>query len=190
MKKKILVFMVCCLFGGVSLLNAQRLMPGQQGLEASLNLLPTSLKLDTNAYNIRLGYVRYAEEGNYWQYGIAYTRDFYTYKQEDLPIETYTAEGGYSLNVVGNSSRNISLNIGLSGVVGYERFNKGKHILKDGAIISSKDAMVYGGLARLRLERYMIDDAILFIQGQTQMLWGTSREQFRPHIGLGLRITL
>ncbi|MGV4438751.1 conjugal transfer protein TraO [Ornithobacterium rhinotracheale] len=182
--------MICGWLGGISLLNAQRLFPGQQGLEASVNLLPTSLKLDAQDYDIRLGYVRYTREGDYWQFGVAYTRNFYTYREQDLPIETFTAESGYSLSLIGNSSRNVSLNIGLSGVVGYERINQGNHTLSDGAVINNKDAWVYGGLARLRLERYLIDNMLVFVQGQTQMLWGTQREQLRPHIGLGFRMTL
>lgn len=188
--KKILLYIVCSVFSGIGLLNAQRLIPEQQGLEASVSLPPTSLKFNTKAYAIELGYTRYAQRGNYWQYGIVYTRDFYTYRQKDLPIETYTAEGGYSLRLIGNSSRNISFNIGLSGVIGYERINKGNHVLADGAVINNKDNFVYGGLTRLRLERYLMDDLIVFAQGQTQILWGTNRELFRPHIGLGFRFTL
>ncbi|MGV4528982.1 conjugal transfer protein TraO [Ornithobacterium rhinotracheale] len=187
---KRLFLIMCGLLGGISLLNAQRLFPGQQGLEASVNLLPTSLKLDTKAYDIRLGYIRYTHEGDYWQFGVAYTRHVYTYREQDLPIETYTAESGYSLSLIGNSSRNVSLSVGLSGVVGYEFINRGNHTLPDGAVINNKDAWVYGGLARLRLERYLIDNMLVFVQGQTQMMWGTQREQLRPHIGFGLRITL
>ncbi|WP_018675942.1 conjugal transfer protein TraO [Riemerella columbina] len=187
---KRLLLVMCGLLGGISLLNAQRLFPGQQGLEASVNLLPTSLKLDTKAYDIRLGYVRYTREGDYWQFGVAYTRNVYIYREQDLPIETFTAESGYSLSLIGNSSRNVSLNVGLSGVVGYELINQGNHTLFDGAVINNKDAVVYGGLARLRLERYLVGDVLVFLQGQTQMLWGTQREQLRPHIGLGFRITL
>nr|WP_260393658.1 conjugal transfer protein TraO [Ornithobacterium rhinotracheale] len=61
-------------------MNVQRLFHGQQGLEASINLLPTFLKLDTKAYDIRLGYIRYTREEDYWQFGVAYTRNF-------IPIE-------------------------------------------------------------------------------------------------------
>ncbi|MDO5615664.1 MAG: conjugal transfer protein TraO [Cruoricaptor ignavus] len=187
---KRLLLVMCGLLGGINLLNAQRLFPGQEGLEVSVSLLPASLKLDTNAYDIRLGYVRYTREGAYWQFAMAYTRNFYTYREQNLPIETYTAESGYLLNLIGNSSRNVSLNVGLSGVVGYELINKGNHTLSDGAVINNKDAVVYGGLARLRLERYLVGNVLVFLQGQTQMLWGTQREQLRPHIGLGFRITL
>lgn len=187
---KRLLLVMCGWLGGISLLNAQRLFPGQQGLEASINLLPTSLTLNTKAYDIRLGYIRYTCEGDYWQFAVAYTRNVYTYREQDLPIETFTSEGGYSLNLVGNSSRNVSLNVGLSGVVGYELINQGNHTLFDGAVINNEDAVIYGGLARLRLERYLVGDVLVFLQGQTQMLWGTQREQLRPHIGLGFRMTL
>lgn len=75
-------------------------------------------------------------------------------------------------------------------IFNYKHINQGNHTLFDSAVINNKDAVVYGGLAPLRLKRYLIGDVLVFLQGQTQMLWGTQREQLRPHIGFGLRITL
>ena len=117
-----------------------------------------------------------------------YTHQFDDYKNLRLPQETYTAEGGYSFFLLGDARKNISLNAGITGVLGYESINRGEAQLYDGSIILTEDNFIYGTGGRLSFEAYLSDRCVLILQGRTKVLWGTDLEQFRTSVGLGLRI--
>lgn len=77
--------------------------------------------------------------------------------------------------------------MGVTGVVGYEVFNRNEPLLPNGAIIQNKDSFIYGGGLRLSLETYLGDHLVMLVQGRTKVVWGTSVERFRPSAGVGLR---
>lgn len=95
------------------------------------------------------------------------------------------ADGGYSHRLLGNVWKSINLNATLSGVIGYETFNRGKEMLDDGAEMLNKESFVYGAGGRLSLETYLSDRIVFLIQGRTKVLWNTSREQFHPSAEIG-----
>jgi len=88
---------------------------------------------------------------------------------------------------LGDTRKNITLNAGITGVVGYESINRGEAMLYDGAKIMSEDNFVYGAGGRLTFETYLSDRFVLVLQGRTKVLWGTDLRQFRPSAGVGLR---
>ncbi|HEX8013838.1 MAG TPA: conjugal transfer protein TraO, partial [Flavobacterium sp.] len=81
----------------------------------------------------------------------------------------------------------ITLNAGITGVVGYENINRGETMLYDGAKIMSEDNFIYGAGGRLTFETYLSDRFVLVLQGRTKVLWSTDLRQFRLSAGVGLR---
>jgi len=118
---------------------------------------------------------------------LEYTHQYHNYKDLSIPQETFTAEGGYSFFLLGDARKNITLNFGITGVVGYESINRGETMLYDGAKILSEDNFIYGAGGRLTLETYLSDRFVLILQGRTKVFWGTDLEQFRPSAGVVLR---
>lgn len=165
--------------------QAQRMLPKQKGLEVNVGTLSDE-KPGRNYYG-SVALTIYGKKGSYWLWALEYNHEYGSYKQLRIPLETYLAEAGYSLQLLGDGSRTVTLNGALSAVAGYETINRGKAQLYDGAIILNKEGFIYGAGGRLSLEIYLCDRVVLLLQARTKALWGTSREQLRPSAGLGLR---
>ena len=120
--------------------------------------------------------------------GVGNTHQYHDYKDLRIPQETYTAEGGYSFFLLGDVRKNITLNFGITGVVGYESINRGEAMLYDGAKILSEDNFVYGAGGRLTFETYLSDRFVLVLQKGVQRFCGvqTWNNSDRPQ-ALGLR---
>ena len=170
------IYTVMLIFMAITVTQAQRMLPKQKGLEVSTGVLSDD-KIGNDYYI----------NGNYQLWALEYTHQYHDYKDLRIPQETYTAEGGYSFFLLGDVRKNITLNFGITGVVGYESINRGEAMLYDGAKILSEDNFVYGAGGRLTFETYLSDRFVLVLQGRTKVLWGTDLEQFRPSAGVGLR---
>lgn len=184
MKKYIYTMMFA--FMGITIVQAQRMLPKQKGLEVNAGTL--SDDDSSRNYYLNIGMTVNAKNGNYQLWALEYTHQYNEYKDLRLPQETYTAEGGYSLFLLGDARKNITLNVAITGVLGYESINRREALLFDGAKILTKDNFIYGAGGRLSFETYLSDHCVLILQGRTKVLWGTDLEQFRPSAGLGLRI--
>lgn len=182
--KEILYTMLFLLIG-VNLVQAQRMLPGQKGLE--LNLGTLSDENPGRNYYLNVNLTVNGKRDNYQLYALEYNHQYYNYKGFRIPQECYTAEGGYSFYLFGDAGKNISINAGITVVGGYESINRGEQMLYDGAMIKNEDSFIYGAGGRLSLETYISDRFVFLIQGRAKVLWGTSLEQFRPSAGIGLR---
>ena len=183
MKKYIYTMMLVMM--SIMALKAQRMLPGQKGLEVSTGVL--SNNKTGNDYYINLGLTKHGKKGNYQVWAAEYTHRYLCYKEILIPQETYTAEGGYSFLLFGDARKNITLNAGITAVAGYEGINRGESILYDGAKLISNDRFIYGAGGRLSFETYLSDHLVLLLQGRTKILWGTDLGRFRPSAGAGLR---
>lgn len=183
MKKYIYTLILALM--GITTADAQRMLPGQKGLEVNAGLLSTE-KTGSN-YCISVAVTVNGRNGNYQLWSLEYSHQHHKYKDLRIPHETYTAEGGYSLFLLGDAGRNITLNAAITGLAGYESINRGEKVLSDGAKIASEDNFIYGAGARLSFETYLSDHLVLVLQGRTKVFWGTGLEQFRPSAGAGLR---
>jgi len=182
MRKYIFVVMLTMI--SITTVQAQRMLPKQKGLEVNAGLL--SKDADKNYY-LNLTLTVNGKNGNYWIWAAEYTHQFADYRDLQIPLEAYTGEMGYSLQVLGNARKSITLNAGLTAVAGYETVNRSKATLYDGATILDNDNFVYGAGGRLSLETYLSDRYVLLLQGRTKVVWGTDLKQFRPSAGIGLR---
>ncbi|PVX47572.1 conjugative transposon protein TraO [Flavobacterium sp. 103] len=183
MKKYIYTMMFALI--GITVAQAQRMLPKQKGLEVNAGTL--SDDHPGRNYYLNIGMTVNGKNGNYQLWALEYTHQYDEYKDLCLPQETYTTEGGYSFFLLGDARKSITLNTAITGVLGYESINRGKNLLYDGAKILTEDNFIYGAGGRLSFETYLSDRCVLILQGRTKVLWGTDLEQFRPSAGLGLR---
>ncbi len=183
MKKYIYTVMFVLL--GITVSQAQRMLPKQKGLELTAGILSND-KIG-NDYYFNIGLTINGKNGNYQLFALEYTHQYHDYKELQIPQETFTAEGGYSFFLLGDARKNITLNAGITAVAGYESINRGEAMLYDGAKILSEDNFIYGASGRLTFETYLSDWLVLVLQGRTKVFWGTDLEQFRPSASVGLR---
>lgn len=178
------IFTVVLVMLCITVVQAQRMLPKQKGVEINAGMLSKEI---SDNYYLNLTLTVNGKNGNYWIYGAEYTHQLSAYRDVRIPLETYTGEVGYSLQLLGDIRKTISLNAGLTAVAGYETINRSETMLPDGSTILDSDNFVYGTGGRLSLETYLSDRFVLLLQGRTKVLWGTDLKQFRPSTGIGLR---
>lgn len=177
----VMLFMCICFVSA----KAQRMVTGQKGWELTVGIL--SGKYPRSNYYLNSGITRYGKHGNYFLWNFEYYRQHTNYRNWRIPLETYTTEAGYSLQLLGNYRKYMTLNAGLTALAGYENINKGDSLLPNGATILDKSGWIYGAAGRLSFETYVHDRLTLLLQGKVKLLWNTSRESFRPSVGIGFR---
>ena len=60
-----------------------------------------------------------------WVIGGEYLYKKYDYQDMHIPVEQFTAEGGYYLKFLSDRRKTFSLSLGLSALAGYETSNRG-----------------------------------------------------------------
>lgn len=183
MKKQLLA--VLFVITSSTLIQAQRMLPKQKGLEINTGIL--SSDNPGRNYYLNIGLTVNGRNGNYHLWSAEYTHQYATYKELRMPLETYNIEGGYSFYLFGDTRQNIVLHAAFSGIIGYETINRGKFMLYDGAKILNEEHFIYGTGGKLSLETYLSDHFVLLLQARAKVFWGTTLEQLRPSVGLGLR---
>lgn len=187
MKKSIILLV--CLVAIATGTHAQRLIPGQRGLQLSVGVPITENKLfESGNFVCEMAMTINHKRANYWLFGLEYAKKNFTYRDSKIPSETFTFEGGYLLNLFSDSGKNVLLNTGITAVVGYETVNRGKKLLPDGATLLTKDTFVYGGAYHLALDIFATDNLVFFVKGKCNVLWGSDVEMFRPQVGMGIRL--
>jgi len=183
MKKYIYTVMLITV--SVKAAQAQRMLPGHKGLEISAGVLSDGRV--GNDYYMGAAMTVNGKNGNYQLWAFEYAHQYEDYREIRIHQETYTAEGGYSFFLLGNARKSFTLNLGITGLAGYESINRGENMLYDGAEILSGDNFIYGAGGRITFETYVSDRFVLVLQGRTKVLWGTDLQQFRLSSGVGLR---
>ncbi len=179
------IYMVLLIVLSITTTSAQRMVPGQKGVEITVGGL--SMEEPTRNYYIHAAMTVNTRGGNYRIWALEYMHQYYTHQGTDIPHETYASEGGYNFFLLGDRGRNVTLNAALTGVVGYEAINRGEGTLEDGSLLLDEDGFVFGAGGRLTLETYLTDGLVLVLAGRCKALFGTTLEQFRPSAGFGLR---
>lgn len=182
MKKLIFTVLVLWL---VTSCYAQRMLPGQLGLEVSAGTF--SGDSPEKNYFVGVALAAMTKRGNYQLYGAEYSHRYASYKGTNVPLETFLGEAGYSFSLLADRKKAVAFYAAITGVGGYETINRGDDMLFDRAKILNEEGFVYGAGGRLSCEVYLFDRMVLILQGRAKMLWGTSLEQFRPALGAGLR---
>ncbi|WP_343657900.1 conjugal transfer protein TraO [Chryseobacterium sp.] len=181
--KKYIIFLVLAIMSIP--LYAQRMVYKQKSLEINTGLLNAD-RIGKDFY-LNLTLNSFAKHGNYWIWGLEYQKKTADYKTWSIPLEDFLGEVGYSIKLLSDSRKFITLNGGVTGVAGFKSVNKGDSLLMDGGVLKNQSGFVYGTAGRLSLETYLSDRIVFMLQGRVRVLWGTDLERFRPSSGIGLR---
>ncbi|CAN1534248.1 Conjugative transposon, TraO [Flavobacteriaceae bacterium] len=179
------LFAVMFVLTSITIVQGQRMLPKQKGLEINTG----TLSADSSAQNhyLNIGLIINGRNGNYRLWSLEYTKQYSEYKELRIPQETYSIEMGYSFCLLGDRNKTISLNTAITGGIGYETINRGNNLLYDGAKILNEENFIYGAGGRLSLETYLSDHFVLLVQARAKVFWRSSLEQLRPSAGVGLR---
>ena len=172
--------------------HAQRYLPGMKGLQVTAGMtdgVHWNAGSDF-AYHIGAAYSVYTKNANRWVIGGEYLHKKYDYKDMRIPVEQFTAEGGYYLKFLSDPTKTVFLSVGGSALAGYETVNWGERILYDGSRLLAKDAFVYGGAITLELEAYVTDRIVLLAGIRERVLWGSSLDLFTTQFGLGVKFII
>ena len=164
---------------------AQQMIPKQKGFEILYSVFPESPEKQN--YALSAGLISYGKDGNYL-YGLAeYSRKYEEYNNYDIPINTFLFNGGYSLYLWGDVMRNVNINLGIGGLVGYEQINKGNEMIYDGSILNTTESFIYGANGKLSIESYLTDHCVFLVNGQLRFLQNSQLGQFQSLFGFGIR---
>lgn len=177
--------LIMILMFSFSKLKAQRLIPGQMGIEFQAGILKAEFPVKD--FYVNAGLVIYKKNGNYFSANLHYNAQHPKYKDQQIQHETYLLEPGYVFFLLGNSTRSLNLNAGIQGVLGYELINQGDEVLYDGAVLKSTEDFLYGAGGKLSLEKFLSNKIMILLQGKINAVWGTTMERIRPSLGLGIR---
>ena len=160
---------------------AQRCLPGMKGVQFSADMVDgfySPAGNDGTGYAFSLAFFNYVKNGNKWEYGVEYV---------GVPMEQYTADAGYFLNLLSSTGKVFFLNAGLSGVIGYEDVNGGRSTLYDGASLSQCSAFIYGCAATLEAEVFITDNIATAARLRGRALWGGASGVFHCLYGVSLK---
>lgn len=187
--RKCLLFLIASL-ALIGQANAQRCLPKMQGIQV---IAGTTDGLYTQATDDKTGYYfgtalsTYTKSGNKWVFCGEYLIKYNPYKDTRIPTAQFTAEGGYYYNLLSDPGKTFFLSIGGSALAGYETVNWGTKTLFDGALLTNKDAIIYGGAITLELESYLSDRLVLLLNARERCLWGGSTGHFHTQLGIGIK---
>lgn len=164
---------------------AQQMIPKQKGFEISYSVFPGSP--EKRNYIIAAGLVSYKKNGNYL-FGMGeYSRKYNEYRNYNIPIDIFLLNSGYSFYLWGDSMRNVNLNLGFSGLIGYEQINSGQSALYDGSALYSTENFIYGAAGKLSLESYLTEHLVFIVNGQLRFLQSSQLGVLQSLFGCGLR---
>lgn len=172
--------------------HAQRYLPGMKGLQVTAGMtdgVHWNAGSDF-AYHIGAAYSVYTKNANRWVIGGEYLHKKYDYKDMQIPVEQFTAEGGYYLKFLSDRRKTFFLSLGLSALAGYETSNRSEKLLPDGSTLLDKDCFIYGDALTLELEAYLTDRVALLLNARERALFGSDIGKFHTQVSLGLKFII
>lgn len=191
--KQSLLLLVAMLALIVGQAKAQRCLPGMKGVQFNAAMADgfySKASRNDAGFAFGLAVSTYTKGGNKWMLGVEMMQRYYPYRNTRIPLAQYTAEGGYYYNFFSNPKKIVFLNIGASGMLGYESVNNGKKQLSDGAALQKQESFIYGGAITLEAETYLTDQIVLLFNLRERVLWGSAANNFHMEYGLGIKFIL
>ena len=192
MKRHIFIMMLFALCLTSFQAHAQRYLPGMKGLQVTAGMADgVHWNANTDfAYHIGAAYSVYTKNANRWVIGGEYLHKKYDYKDMQIPVEQFTAEGGYYLKFLSDRRKTFFLSLGLSALAGYETSNRSEKLLPDGSMLLDKDCFIYGGALTLELEAYLTDWVALLVNARERALFGSDIGKFHTQVGIGVKFII
>ena len=175
-----ILFVLCLHFNQA---HAQRYLPGMKGLQVTAGMADGVHWNDNTdfAYHIGAAYSVYTKNANRWVIGGEYLHKKYDYTDMQIPVEQFTAEGGYYLKFLSDRRKTFFLSLGLSALAGYETSN---------STLLDKDCFIYGGALTLELEAYLTDRVALLLNARERALFGSDIGKFHTQVSVGLKFII
>ena len=194
MKLKLLFSSLCAalVVGLPTAVQAQRLVPGQKGLEvsASVPIVKGKSLLKQDDFGMTLSLYHYLKRGKYTFVSAGYEQQALSYRSYQVPLCDYLLQMGYAHPLLSDKGKNIFLYLGPSALVGYEQLNRGDALLPDGATLLDRSGLVYGAGIQTSVECFLLDRLILSSKVQAHYLFNSDVYRLRPMLSLGLRYQL
>ena len=123
MKKHIFIMTLFALCLHLNQAHAQRYLPGMKALQVTAGMADgVHWNSDTDfACHFGAAYSVYTKNANRWVIGGEYLHKKYDYKDMRIPVEQFTAEGGYYLKFLSDRRKTFFLSLGLSALAGLRR---------------------------------------------------------------------
>ena len=189
--KKLCLLLTGALCGFFSV-NAQRLIPRQQGIEliASVPLIKGEKIFSKEQWGLGVSLTKYLKRANYAFLLAEYEEQRLAYRDYDVPMHDMLLQLGYMQPLLSDRGKNIFTYLGVSALGGYEELNEEKSLLPDGATLLDRSRLVYGGAVHCSVECFLSDRLLLVLKAQGRLLLGSDLHRFRPALALGLRLNL
>ena len=190
MKQKLLFSSLCAalVVGLPTAVQAQRLVPGQKGLEVSAGVPIVKGKSLFKQDDFALSH--YLKRGKYTFVSAGYEQQALSYRSYQVPLRDYLVQVGYAHPLLSDKGKNVFFYLGTSALVGYEQLNRDKMILPDGAKLLDGSRWVYGAGLHTSVELFLTDRIIVGGKAQLRYLFNSDVHRLRPTLGLGLRYQL
>jgi len=191
MKLKLLFSSLCAalVVGLPTAVQAQRLVPGQKGLEvsASVPIVKGKSLFKQDDFGLAFSLSHYLKRGKYTFVSAGYEQQALSYRSYQVPLRDYLVQMGYAHPLLSDKGKNVFCYLGTSAVAGYEDINKGEKLLPDGAKLLDGSRWVYGAGLHTSVELFLTDRIIVGGKAQLRYLFNSDVHRLRPTMSLGLR---
>ena len=191
MKLKLFFSSLCAalVVGLPTAVQAQRLVPGQKGLEvsASVPMVKGKSLFKPDDFGMTLSLSHYLKRGKYTFVSAGYEQQALSYRNYQVPLRDYLVQMGYAHPLLSDKGKNVFFYLGASAVAGYEDINKGEKLLPDGAKLLDGSRWVYGAGLHTSVELFLTDRIIVGGKAQLRYLFNSDVHRLRPTLSLGLR---
>lgn len=189
--KELCLLLTCAVCGFFSV-EAQRLIPKQQGIEliASVPLIKGAKVFSKEQWGADVSLTKYLKRANYAFLMAEYEEQRLAYRDYDVPMRDVLLQVGYMQPLFSDRGKNIFTYLGLSALGGYEELNEEKSLLPDGAMLLDRSRLVYGGALHSSIECFLSDRLLLVLKAQGRLLLGSDLHRFRPALSAGIKFNL
>ena len=191
MKLKLLFSSLCAalVVGLPTAVQAQRLVPGQKGLEmsASVPIVKGKSLFKQDDFGMTLSLSHYLKQGKYTFLSAGYEQQALSYRSYQVPMRDYLLQMVYGYPLLSDKGKNVFFYLGASALVGYEQLNRDMVILPDGAKLLDGSRWVYGAGLHTSVELFLTDRIIVGGKAQLRYLFNSDVLRLRPTLSLGLR---
>lgn len=194
MKKQNIILTICAVVAIAFSLpsHAQRLIPGQKGIEVvgSIPLIKGEKLFAKDNFGVGVSLTRYLKRENYTFVLAEYEQQNMPYRDYGVKLKDALLHLGYMHPILSDNGKNVFIYGGISALGGYEELNEDKKLLPDGATLLDRSRFVYGGAAHGSVEVFLTDRLLFLVKAQGRFLFGTDVHHFRPALSAGLRFNL
>ena len=138
MKKKIILSVCMAVAMAFSLpSHAQRLIPGQRGMEVVGNvpLIKGEKLFGKDNFGVGVSLTRYLKRENYTFVEVEYEQQNMPYRDYGVKLKDALLQVGYMHPILSDNGKNVFLYGSISALGGYEELNEDKKLLPDGATL-------------------------------------------------------